>query len=114
MDLMNRVCRPMLDRSVIVFVDDILIYSKNEGDHVCHLKEVLEALKKENLYAKFSKYAFWLREFLGIGRLLSVIHQGFLKNSFAVDKVDSEGGIGMRVDATRESDRVCVTAVEDS
>ncbi|KAI3704950.1 hypothetical protein L1987_75180 [Smallanthus sonchifolius] len=62
MDLMNRVCRPMLDRSVIVFIDDILIYSKNEGDHACHLKEVLEALKKEKLYVKFSKCAFWLRE----------------------------------------------------
>ncbi|KAI3732808.1 hypothetical protein L1987_64017 [Smallanthus sonchifolius] len=62
MDLMNRVCRPMLDRSVMVFIDDILIYSKNEGDHACHLKEVLEALKKEKLYAKFSKCAFWLRE----------------------------------------------------
>ncbi|KAI3683137.1 hypothetical protein L1987_83637 [Smallanthus sonchifolius] len=60
MDLMNRVCRPMLDRSVIVFIDDILIYSKNEGDHACHLKEVLEALKKEKLYAKFSKCAFFL------------------------------------------------------
>ncbi|KAI3794916.1 hypothetical protein L1987_37557 [Smallanthus sonchifolius] len=56
MDLMNRVFRPTLDRSVIVFIDDILIYSKNEGDHVCHLKEVLEALKKEKLYAKFSKW----------------------------------------------------------
>ncbi|KAI3828904.1 hypothetical protein L1987_03015 [Smallanthus sonchifolius] len=66
MDLMNRVCRPMLDRSVIVFIDDILIYSKNEGDHACHLKEVLEALKKEKLYAKFSKCAFWLREIVTV------------------------------------------------
>ncbi|KAI3776003.1 hypothetical protein L1987_45763 [Smallanthus sonchifolius] len=62
MELMNRVCRPMLDRSVIVFLDDILIYSKNEGDHHCHLREVLEVLKQEKLYAKFSKCAFWLRE----------------------------------------------------
>ncbi|KAI3695425.1 hypothetical protein L1987_78422 [Smallanthus sonchifolius] len=114
MDLMNRVCRPMLDRSVIVFIDDILIYSKNEGDHACHLKEVLEALKKEKLYAKFSKCAFWLREFLGIGRLLSEIHPGFLKNSFVVDKVDSEGGIRVRVDATRESDRICIMTIEGS
>ncbi|KAI3776234.1 hypothetical protein L1987_46007 [Smallanthus sonchifolius] len=49
-------------RTVIVFIDDILIYSKNEGDHACHLKEVLETLKKGKLYAKFSKCAFWLRE----------------------------------------------------
>ncbi|KAI3795204.1 hypothetical protein L1987_37853 [Smallanthus sonchifolius] len=62
MDLINRVCRPMLDRSVIVFIDDILVYSKSEGDHHCHLREVLELLKQEKLYAKFSKCAFWLRE----------------------------------------------------
>ncbi|KAI3814190.1 hypothetical protein L1987_18938 [Smallanthus sonchifolius] len=62
MDLMNRVCRPMLDRSVIVFIDDILVYSKSEGDHHCHLREVLEVLKQEKLYAKFSKCAFWLRK----------------------------------------------------
>ncbi|KAI3822129.1 hypothetical protein L1987_09710 [Smallanthus sonchifolius] len=71
MDLMNRVCRPMLDRSVIVFIDDILIYSKNEGDHACHLKEVLEALKKEKLYAKFSKCAFWLREVQFLGHVIN-------------------------------------------
>ncbi|KAI3682967.1 hypothetical protein L1987_83381 [Smallanthus sonchifolius] len=71
MDLMNRVCRPMLDRSVIVFIDDILIYSKNEGDHACHLKEVLEALKKEKLYANFSKCAFWLREVQFLGHVIN-------------------------------------------
>ncbi|KAI3819527.1 hypothetical protein L1987_13368 [Smallanthus sonchifolius] len=70
MDLMNRVSRPMLDRSVIAFIDDILIYSKNEGDHACHLKEVLEALKKEKLYAKFSKCAFWLREVQFLGHII--------------------------------------------
>ncbi|KAI3695283.1 hypothetical protein L1987_78278 [Smallanthus sonchifolius] len=71
MDLMNRVSQPMLDRSVIVFIVDILIYSKNEGDHACHLKEVLEALKKEKLYAKFSKYAFWLREVQFLGHVIN-------------------------------------------
>ncbi|KAD6454523.1 hypothetical protein E3N88_09229 [Mikania micrantha] len=70
MDLMNRVCRPMLDRSVIVFIDDILIYSKNEGDHACHLREVLETLRKEKLYAKFSKCAFWLREVQFLGHVV--------------------------------------------
>ncbi|KAI3732407.1 hypothetical protein L1987_63612 [Smallanthus sonchifolius] len=54
MDLMNRVCLPMLDRSVIVFIDDIHIYSKNEGDHACHLKEVFEALKKETDFSKIA------------------------------------------------------------
>ncbi|KAD3068885.1 hypothetical protein E3N88_36765 [Mikania micrantha] len=71
MDLMNRVCRPMLDRSVIVFIDDILIYSKNEGDHACHVREVLEILRKEELYAKFSKCAFWLREVQFLGHVVN-------------------------------------------
>ncbi|KAI3821497.1 hypothetical protein L1987_09065 [Smallanthus sonchifolius] len=71
MDLMNRVCRLMMDRSVTVFIDDILIYSKNEGDHSCHLKDVLEPLKKEKLYAKFSKCAFWLREVQFLGHVIN-------------------------------------------
>ncbi|KAD4178196.1 hypothetical protein E3N88_26787 [Mikania micrantha] len=71
MDLMNRVCRPMLDRSVIVFIDDILVYSKNEGDHACHLREVLETLRKEKLYAKFSKCAFWLQEVQFLGHVVN-------------------------------------------
>nr|GEW96112.1 retrotransposon protein, putative, Ty3-gypsy subclass [Tanacetum cinerariifolium] len=55
MDLMNRVCNPYLDKFVIVFIDDILIYSKDEKEHEEHLKAILELLKKEELYAKFSK-----------------------------------------------------------
>ncbi|GJS36919.1 putative reverse transcriptase domain-containing protein [Tanacetum coccineum] len=55
MDLMNRVCKPYLDKFVIVFIDDILIYSKNEREHEEHLKTILELLKEEKLYAKFSK-----------------------------------------------------------
>ncbi|GJT72158.1 putative reverse transcriptase domain-containing protein, partial [Tanacetum coccineum] len=62
MDLMNRVCRPYLDKFVIVFIYDILIYSKTWEEHVKHLRLVLELLKKEKLYAKFSKCEFWLRE----------------------------------------------------
>ncbi|XP_024974913.1 uncharacterized protein K02A2.6-like [Cynara cardunculus var. scolymus] len=62
MDLMNRVCRPFLDKSVIVFIDDILIYSKDKSDHEQHLREVLEMLRKEKLYAKFFKCDFWLNE----------------------------------------------------
>ncbi|GJS35297.1 putative reverse transcriptase domain-containing protein [Tanacetum coccineum] len=56
MDLMNRVCRPYLDKFVIMFIDDILIYSKTREEHVEHLRLVLELLRKEKLYAKFSKY----------------------------------------------------------
>ncbi|GJX07080.1 putative reverse transcriptase domain-containing protein [Tanacetum coccineum] len=60
MDLMNRVCKPYLDKFVIVFIDDILIYSKDEKEHEEHLKAILELLKKEKLYAKFSKCKFWI------------------------------------------------------
>ncbi|GJU67690.1 reverse transcriptase domain-containing protein [Tanacetum coccineum] len=60
MDLMNRVCKPYLDKFVIVFIDDILIYSKNKQEHKEHLKIILELLKKDELYAKFSKCGFWI------------------------------------------------------
>nr|GEY09834.1 putative reverse transcriptase domain-containing protein [Tanacetum cinerariifolium] len=67
MDLMNRLCKPYLDKFAIVFIDDILIYSRNEEEHVNHLRIILELLKNEKLYAKFSKYDFWIRivQFLG-------------------------------------------------
>ncbi|GKE93270.1 putative reverse transcriptase domain-containing protein, partial [Tanacetum coccineum] len=60
MDLMNRVCKLFLDKFMIVFIDDILIYSKNKKEHEEYLKPILELLKKEELYAKFSKCEFWL------------------------------------------------------
>ncbi|GJR75995.1 putative reverse transcriptase domain-containing protein [Tanacetum coccineum] len=60
MDLMNRVCKPYLDRFVIVFIDDILIYSKSRKEHEGHLRLNLKLLKEEELYAKFSKCEFWL------------------------------------------------------
>ncbi|GJY69600.1 putative reverse transcriptase domain-containing protein [Tanacetum coccineum] len=60
MDLMNCVCKPYLDKFVIVFIDDILIYSRDEKEHEEHLKTILELLKKEKLYAKFSKCEFWI------------------------------------------------------
>ncbi|GJR05111.1 putative reverse transcriptase domain-containing protein [Tanacetum coccineum] len=60
MDLMNRVCKPYLDKFVIVVTDDNLIYLKNKQEHEEHLKLILELLKKEELYAKFSKCEFWI------------------------------------------------------
>nr|GFA58475.1 putative reverse transcriptase domain-containing protein [Tanacetum cinerariifolium] len=60
MDLMNRVYKPYLDKFVIVFIDDILIYSKDEKEHEEHLKAIIELRKKEELYAKFSKCEFWI------------------------------------------------------
>ncbi|GKC35720.1 putative reverse transcriptase domain-containing protein [Tanacetum coccineum] len=66
-DLMNRVCKPYLDKFVIMFIDDILIYSKNKEAHEEHLKIIPKLLKKKQLYAKFSKCDFWLEhvQFLG-------------------------------------------------
>ncbi|GJR51202.1 putative reverse transcriptase domain-containing protein [Tanacetum coccineum] len=68
MDLMNPVCKPYLDKFIIVFIDDILIYSKRKQEHEEHLKLILELLKKEELYAKFSKREFWIPkvQFLGL------------------------------------------------
>nr|GEV44733.1 putative reverse transcriptase domain-containing protein [Tanacetum cinerariifolium] len=60
MDLINRVCKPYLDKFVIVFIDDILIYSGNEAEHTNHLRIILELLRNEKLYAKFSKCEFWI------------------------------------------------------
>ncbi|GJY99171.1 putative reverse transcriptase domain-containing protein [Tanacetum coccineum] len=63
MDLMNWMCKPYMDRFVIVFIDDILIYSKRRKEHEGHLKLILKLLKEEELYAKFSKCEFWLPRF---------------------------------------------------
>ncbi|GJX60731.1 putative reverse transcriptase domain-containing protein [Tanacetum coccineum] len=71
MNLMNRVCRSYLDKFMIVFIHDILIYSKTQEEHVEHLRLVLELLKKEKLYAKFSKCEFWLREVQFLGHVIN-------------------------------------------
>ncbi|GJY09823.1 putative reverse transcriptase domain-containing protein [Tanacetum coccineum] len=70
MDLMNRVCKPYLDKFVIVFIDDILIYSKNKQEHKEHLKQILELVKKEELYAKFSKCEFWIPKVQFLGHVI--------------------------------------------
>ncbi|GKC92779.1 putative reverse transcriptase domain-containing protein [Tanacetum coccineum] len=71
MDLMNRVCKPYFDKVVIVFIDDILIYSKNKEEHAKHLKISLELLKKEQLYAKFSKCDFRLESVQFLGHVIN-------------------------------------------
>jgi hypothetical protein len=70
MDLMNRVCKPYLDKFVIVFIDDILIYSRNKEEHAEHLTSILELLKKEKLYAKFSKCDFWIEKVQFLGHVI--------------------------------------------
>ena len=62
MYLMNSVFMPELDKFVVVFIDDILIYSENEADHAEHLRVVLSRLREHKLYAKFSKCEFWLNK----------------------------------------------------
>nr|GEZ66004.1 putative reverse transcriptase domain-containing protein [Tanacetum cinerariifolium] len=70
MDLMNRVCKPYLDKFVIVFIKDILIYSKDEKEHEEYLKAILELLKEEKLYAKFSKCEFWIPKVQFLGHVI--------------------------------------------
>ncbi|KAG8503595.1 hypothetical protein CXB51_001621 [Gossypium anomalum] len=71
MDLMNRIFRPYLDKFVVVFIDDILIYSKDETEHAEHLRIVLQTLRNKQLYVKFSKSEFWLREVGFLGHFVS-------------------------------------------
>ncbi|KAL4026266.1 hypothetical protein IC575_014694 [Cucumis melo] len=71
MDLMNRVFREFLDTFVIVFIDDILIYSKTEAEHEEHLRMVLQTLRDNKLYAKFLKCEFWLKQVSFLGHMVS-------------------------------------------
>ena len=67
MALMNRVFQPYLDQFVIVFIDDILVYSSNEEEHTHHLSKVLQRLRDEKLYAKYDKCEFWLNQVAFLG-----------------------------------------------
>jgi hypothetical protein len=71
MNLMNKVFMEYLDRFVVVFIDDILIYSKSESDHEEHLKLVLQKLRDNQLYAKFSKCEFWIDKVSFLGNIIS-------------------------------------------
>ena len=72
MDLMNRVFRPYVDQFVVVFIEDILVYSKDAQEHEKHLRIVLETLREQRLYAKLSKCDFWLKEVSFLGHIVSV------------------------------------------
>ena len=71
MDLMQRILKHFLDQFVIIFIDDILVYSKSEEDHVKHLRQVLQTLRENKLYAKFSKCEFWLDRVVFLGHVIS-------------------------------------------
>ncbi|KAG8489258.1 hypothetical protein CXB51_017270 [Gossypium anomalum] len=71
MDLMNRIFKPYLDQFVVVFIDDILVYSRDEAEHAEHLRLVLQILRDKQLYAKFSKCEFWFREVSFLGHVVS-------------------------------------------
>ncbi|GJY86353.1 putative reverse transcriptase domain-containing protein [Tanacetum coccineum] len=104
MDLMNRVCKPYLDKFIIVFNDGILIYSKDKKEHEEHLKVILGLLKKEKLYAKFSKCEFWIpkdwaspktpmeiRQFLGLAGYYQRFIEGFSKIAKSMTKLTQKG-----------------------
>ena len=71
MDLMNRIFRPYLDQFVIVFINDILVYSRSELEHERHLGLELQTLRQHQLYAKFSKCEFWLSRVGFLGHMVS-------------------------------------------
>ncbi|GKE43203.1 putative reverse transcriptase domain-containing protein, partial [Tanacetum coccineum] len=87
MDLMNRVSKPYLDKFIIVFIDDILVYSKDEEEHGKHLKIILELLKKERLYAKFPKCDFWLDSIQFLGHVID--HSGVHVDSAKIKAIKS-------------------------
>ena len=70
MSLMNWIFKPYMDLFVIVFIDDILVYSKSRKEHEVHLRIVLEILREKKLYAKFSKCEFWL-DAVSLGHVVS-------------------------------------------
>jgi len=72
MDYMNRIIRPFLDKFMVVFIDDILIYSRTREEHAEHLRTVLNILREKQLYAKLSKCDFWMSEIQFLGHVIFV------------------------------------------
>jgi len=71
MDYMNRIFRPWLDKFVVVFIDDILVYSRTQEEHADNLRVVLDVLREHQLYDKLSKCEFWLEEVQFLGHVIS-------------------------------------------
>ena len=82
-ELMNRVCKECMDTFVRAFIDDILVYSKMSQEHQLHLRKALAILRENNLYTKFSKCEFWLRE-------VSFLGHGVSENGVSVDPTKVE------------------------
>jgi hypothetical protein len=93
MNLMNKVFMEYLDRFIVVFIDDILIYSKNDSDHEEHLRMVLQKLRDNQLYAKFSKCEFWLDEVPFLGHIIS-------KGGISVDPAKVTAIVGWKIPKT--------------
>ena len=85
MDLMNRVFRPYVDQFVVVFIDDIMVYSKDTQEHEQHLRIVLEMLREKKLYVKLIKCDFWLKEVSFLGHIVSV--EGIRVNPAKIEAV---------------------------
>jgi hypothetical protein len=85
MNLINKIFMPYLDKFVIVFIDDILIYSKDKTEHAEHLRLVLQTLREYQLYAKFSKCEFWLGQVEFLGHVIS--KDGIVLNPSKVEAV---------------------------
>ena len=71
MDMMNRIFKPYLDQFVVVFIDDILVYSKNIEEHMRYLRIVFQTMREEKLFAKLSKCEFWLDSIVFLGYVIS-------------------------------------------
>ncbi|GKA25790.1 putative reverse transcriptase domain-containing protein [Tanacetum coccineum] len=123
MDLMNRVCRPYLNKFVIVLIEAILIYSKTKEEHDAHLRLILELLKKEELYAKFSKCDFWLSKVQFLGHVID--SEGIYVDPAKIESIkDWESpktpteirqflGIRRSVDAEGESHSLCILPTQN-
>ncbi|GJS87000.1 putative reverse transcriptase domain-containing protein [Tanacetum coccineum] len=111
MDLMNRVCRPYLDKFVIVFIDDILIYPKTREEHVEHLRLVLGLLKKEKMYAKLSKCEFWLREVQFLGHVINGI--GIHVDPSKIEAVKNWKTLELQLRFVREEQELAFQTLKD-
>ena len=87
MALMNKVFAKHLDHSIVVFINDVLVYSKNQKDHEEHLRMSLQLLRDNQLYAKLSKCGFWLEHIAFLGHIIS--KEGLLVNPSKIEVVVS-------------------------